>query len=194
MGARWGMLIGYARVSTLGQNLARQKALLSEAGCTKIFEEKITGTNRKRPQLLKALGAIQSGDTLIVTSLDRLARSTHNLFQLTQMLEDKEAGFKSLREPWADKTSPMGKFLLAVFSGLSELEGSLIRERTEEGRIAAQQRGVKFGHKLKLTSHQREEVQRMLNEGIALRAVARHFNVGVATIDRIKNNAFLPIV
>lgn len=187
------MLIGYARVSTLGQNLARQRALLSETGCTKIFEEKITGTNRKRPQLLKALGAIQSGDTLIVTSLDRLARSTHNLFQLTQMLEDKEAGFKSLREPWADTTSPMGKFLLAVFSGLSELEGSLIRERTEEGRIAAQQRGVKFGRKLKLTSHQREEVQRMLNEGIALRAVARHFNVGVATIDRIKNNAFLPI-
>ena len=81
------------------------------------------------------------------------------------MLEDKEAGFKSLREPWADTTSPMGKFLLAVFSGLSELEGSLIRERTEEGRIAAQQRGVKFGRKLKLTSHQREEVQRMLNEG-----------------------------
>ncbi len=82
----------------------------------------------------------------------------------------------------------MEKFLLTVFAGLSELERSLIHDRTEEGRIAAKKRGVKFGRKYKLTNHQRGEVTRMLDEGVSIRGISRHFNVGVATIDRIKNS------
>ena len=85
----------------------------------------------------------------------------------------------------------MGKFLLTVFAGLSELERNLINERTDDGRISAQNRGVKFGRKFKLTPHQQDQVKTMLREGQAMRAIARHFNVGVATIDRIKRATHL---
>ncbi len=182
------MLIGYARVSTTGQNLDSQRDQLEKAGCEKIFEEKLTGGDCKRPQLTRMLKEISEDDTLIITSLDRLARSTRDLFEITMSLEENGIEFRSLREPWADTTSSMGKFLLTVFAGLSELERSLIRDRTAEGRIAAKKRGVKFGRKPKLTSHQQEEVARMLKEGMGIRSIARHFNVGVATIDRVKNS------
>ncbi|MGB0913669.1 MAG: recombinase family protein [Phaeobacter italicus] len=180
------MLIGYARVSTTGQNLESQIEHLQAEGCGKIFQEKLTGFDRRRPQLEKMLSRLQPGDTLVVTSLDRLARSTHDLFVITRMVEAAEASFRSIREPWADTTSSMGKFLLTVFAGLSELERNLINERTDEGRTSAKKRGVKFGRKLKLTSHQQDQVRTMLQEGQSIRAIARHFNVGVATIDRIK--------
>ena len=130
---------------------------------------------------------------LVVPSLDRLARSTHDLFEITRSLDAQGADFKSLREPWADTTSPMGKFLLTVFSGLSELERNLIKDRTEAGRQSARKRGVKFGRKPILTTHQQSEVAKMLNEGRSIRSIARHFNVGVATIDRIKNTKSTPI-
>ena len=185
------MLIGYARVSTTGQNLESQIEHLQAEGCVNIFQEKLTGFDRRRPQLEKMLGTLQPGDALIVTSLDRLARSTHDLFVITQKIEVLEASFRSLREPWADTTSSMGKFLLTVFAGLSELERNLINERTDEGRTSAKKRGVKFGRKFKLTAHQQDQVRTMLREGQSIRAIARHFNVGVATIDRIKRSSIL---
>ncbi|MEE9271659.1 MAG: recombinase family protein [Robiginitomaculum sp.] len=180
------MIIGYARVSTIGQNLDIQNEHLEKAGCDIIYHEKRTGFDRRRPQLEKMLQKITQGDTLIITSLDRLARSTHDLFSITKNLEQKGAQFKSLREPWADTSSSMGTFLLTVFAGLSELERSLINDRTAEGRVLAKKRGVKFGRKHKLTEHQQNQVRAMLKDGDTLRAISRHFNVGVATIDRIK--------
>lgn len=182
------MLIGYARVSTTGQNLETQIEHLNTAGCHKIFQEKLTGFDRKRPQLEQMLKSLKAEDTLIVTSLDRLARSTHDLFIITKKIESAGASFRSLREPWADTTSSMGKFLLTVFAGLSELERNLINERTENGRTSAKKRGVKFGRKAKLTPHQQDQVKQMLDEDQSIRAIARHFNVGVATIDRIKRS------
>jgi DNA invertase Pin-like site-specific DNA recombinase len=183
------MLIGYARVSTTGQNLESQIEHLQVAGCDKIFQEKLTGFDRHRPQLEKMLKTLQPGDTLTVTSLDRLARSTHDLFVITQKIEEFEASFRSLREPWADTTSSMGKFLLTVFAGLSDLERNLINERTNGGRNSAQKRGVKFGRKFKLTAHQQDQVRTMIQEGQSMRAISRHYNVGVATIDRIKRSS-----
>ncbi|MDH3664632.1 MAG: recombinase family protein [Alphaproteobacteria bacterium] len=183
------MLIGYARVSTTGQNLDRQREQLKQAECKRIFEEKVTGMDRKRAQLAAMIAAAKDGDTVIITSLDRLARSTHDLFEIIKKLEAKNVGFRSLREPWADTTSTMGRFLTTVFAGLSELERRIINERTEEGRASARKRGVKFGRKPTLTSHQRSEVARMLKQGTPIRAIARHFNVGVATIDRIKKTS-----
>lgn len=121
-----------------------------------------------------------------VTGLDRLARSTNELFAITQRVEAAGASFRSLREPRADTTSSMGKCLLTVFEGLSELERNIINERTEEGRASAKKRGVKFGRKFKLTPHQQDQVKAMLKEGQSIRTLARHFNVGVATINRIK--------
>ncbi|MCY4129536.1 MAG: recombinase family protein [Gammaproteobacteria bacterium] len=185
------MLIGYARVSTTGQNLESQIEHLQAEGCDTIFQEKLTGFDRRRPQLERLLSSLQSGDTLLVTSLDRLARSTNDLFAITQKIEAAEASFRSLREPWADTTSSMGKFLFTVFAGLSELERNIINERTEEGRASARKRGVKFGRKFKLTPHQQDQVRTMLKDGQAIRAIARHFNVGVATIDRIKRKTAL---
>ena len=163
------MIMGYARVSTIGQNLNSQKDKLKEYGCEKIFEEKFTGSDRKRVQLEKMLQKIDDGDTLIITRLDRLARSAVDLFDIVKEIEEKGASFKSLNEPWADTTSSMGKFLTTVFSGLSELERSIINERTEEGRIAARKRGVKFGRKFKLTKHQQDEVREMLKAGRSIR-------------------------
>lgn len=183
------MLIGYARVSTIGQNLDRQREQLKQVECKRIFEEKITGLDRKRSQLSAMIAAAKEGDTVIITSLDRLARSTHDLFEIIKKLEAKNVSFRSLREPWADTTSTMGRFLTTVFAGLSELERRIINERTEEGRALARKQGVKFGRKPTLTSHQRSEVARMLKDGKSIRAIARHFNVGVATIDRIKKTS-----
>ena len=120
------MLIGYARVSTTGQKLESQIEHLQGEGCNTIFQEKLTGFDRRRPQLEKMLSELQPGDTLLVTSLDRLARSTHDLFIITRKIEAVDASFRSLREPWADSTSSMGRFLLTVFAGLSGLERNLI--------------------------------------------------------------------
>ena len=182
------MLIGYARISTRGQNLDRQRNLLGEQGCEKIYEETRTGVDRKRPRLEAMIEVATAGDIVLVTSLDRLARSTHDLFEITKKLDARNVGFRSLREPWADTTSAMGRFLTTDFSGLSELERSIVHERAEEGRASARKRGVQFGRKPTLTPHQRAEVAAMLKDGKTLRAIARHFNVGVATIDRIKRS------
>ena len=180
------MLIGYARVSTTGQNLESQIERLQSEGCDTIFQEKLAEFDRRRPQLEKMLGTLQPRDTLNVTILGRLARSTSDLFVITRKTETAGASFRFLREPWADTTSSMGKFLLTVFAGLSELERNLIDERTEEGRASARKRSVKFGRKFKLTPHQQDQVRSMLKDGQSIRAIAGHFNVGVATIDRIK--------
>ena len=102
------------------------------------------------------LGTLPPQDTLIDTSLDRLARSTSDLFVITRKIETASVSFRSLREPWADTTSSMGKFLLTDFAGLSELERNLINERTEKGRASARKRGVKLGRKFKLTPHQQD--------------------------------------
>ena len=133
------------------------------------------------------IGSLQSGDTLLVTSLDRLARSTNDLFAITKKIEAADASFRSLREPWADTTSSMGKFLLTVFAGLSELERNIINERTEEGRVSARKRGVKFGRKLKLTPHQTGSgAHHAQRRPIHPRHRTPPSTVGVATIDRIK--------
>ncbi|MBC7836427.1 recombinase family protein [Acetobacteraceae bacterium] len=182
------MLIGYARVSTTGQNLDSQIAALNAEGIAQLFQEKVTGAERNRPQLDKLLQSVSPGDIIVVTSLDRLARSTHDLFSITQTLEAKEAALRSLREPWADTASPMGKFLLTVFAGLAELERAIINDRATAGRASAKERGVQFGRRPKLTPHQRREVLAMLGEGKRTREIARHFNVGVANISRIKSH------
>ena len=175
-----------------GRSWKPRSSSSANAVCERIYREKRTGYNRKRVQLEKMLSDISDADTLIVTSLDRLARSTHDLLEITRSLEVLGANFKSLREPRADTTNPTGEFLLTVFAGLSELERNLIKDRTEEGRQSARKRGVKFGRKPKLTTHQQSEVARMLNDGRSIRSITRHFNVGVATIDRIKNAQSTP--
>jgi DNA invertase Pin-like site-specific DNA recombinase len=139
------MIIGYARVSTDDQNFSLQRAALEAAGCKRIFEEKISGAKRDRPELIRMLDQTRDGDVVVVSRLDRLARSTRHLLEIAERLRDAQAGLRSLHEPWADTTSPAGRMVLTIFAGIAEFERELIHERTGSGRDAAKARGVRFG-------------------------------------------------
>src|SRR6516165_8644577 len=178
-------IYGYARVSTNGQDLAAQEAELMAAGCAKVFKEKVSGAKTDRAELAKLLGKTESGDVLVVTRLDRLARSTRDLLNVIAALTERGAGFKSLKDTWADTTSPHGRLMLTVLGGLAEFERELIRARTGEGRKRAKANGVKFGRPAALTPDQRQEALQRLANGNAQADVARCFNVSQATISRL---------
>lgn len=178
------MLIGYARVSTDDQNLELQRAALGEAGCTRIYEEKLSGANRNRPELVRLLDHLRGGDVVVVYRLDRLARSTRDLLEIAEQLKETDAGLRSLSEPWADTTSPAGRMVLTVFAGIAEFERALIHERTSAGRAAARARGVRFGRPPKLTAEQLVVARRLIDEGTAVREAARILNVHTATLYR----------
>jgi DNA invertase Pin-like site-specific DNA recombinase len=150
-------LFGYARVSTRDQDLAAQDAELRAAGCAKVFKEKVSGVKTDRPELGKAIGQLEPSDVLVVTRLDRLARSTRDLLNVIAAVAERGAGFKSLKDAWADTTSAHGRLMLTVLGGLAEFERELIRARTGEGRKRAKERGVRFGRPRKMTPHQRQE-------------------------------------
>jgi DNA invertase Pin-like site-specific DNA recombinase len=178
-------LYGYARVSTRDQDLALQVGELTAAGCAKVFKEKASGARSDRPELAKVIGRLESGDVLIVTRLDRLARSTRDLLNVLDELAKRRAGFKSLKDTWADTTTPHGKLMLTVLGGLAEFERELIRARTGEGRKRAQERGVRFGRPRKLTAHQRAEALQRIAQGEAQADIARLLNVSAPTISRL---------
>jgi DNA invertase Pin-like site-specific DNA recombinase len=179
------MIIGYARVSTDGQTLDAQQAALKAAGAEKVFAEKVSGAQADRKALAKAIDALGAGDVLLVTRLDRLARSTRDLLNVLATISDKGAGFKSLADAWADTTTPHGRLMLTVLGGLAEFERELIRARTDEGRKRAQARGVRFGRKLKLTPHQIAEALQRREAGEALVEIGRSYNVSHSTISRL---------
>jgi len=133
---------GYARVSTDGQSLSGQLAELKTVKCEKIFQEKISGARSDRKQLMRLMRVLAKGDVLIVTRLDRLARSTRDLLNLLGAIAEKGAEFKSLRDTWADTTTAHGRLMLTVLGGLAEFERELIRTRTGEGRERAKARGA----------------------------------------------------
>ena len=179
------MRLGYARVSTGEQSLENQCQRLSAAGCEKLFEEKISGAARNRPKLEKLLEQLRKGDVLVVTRLDRLARSTSELLRIAERITEKDAGLQSLDEPWADTTSPSGRMIMTVFAGIAEFERTLILSRTQEGRLAAQARGVAFGRPKKMLPDQQELARELVRNGKSISAVARTFNVHPATIYRV---------
>ena len=129
--------IGYARVSTQGQTLESQLDQLKAAGCLQIFQEKASGARFDREQLQGLLKGLQPDQTVVVTRLDRLARSTVDLLTVIKAISDRKARFKSLAEPWADTTTPAGRLMLTVLGGLAEFERELIKARTSEGRERA---------------------------------------------------------
>jgi len=179
------MIVEYARVSTDGQTLDAQHTALREAGCEKVYSEKISGAITDRPALAKAIAALGNGDTLIVTKLDRLARSTRDLLNTLAAIGEMGAAFKSLGDAWADTTTPAGKLMLTVLGGLAEYERHLILSRTTEGRQRAQARGVRFGRKPKLTAHQQQEALARRMAGEALVDIARSYAVSHSTISRL---------
>ena len=178
-------LFGYARVSTRDQDLAAQDAELRAAGCAKVFKEKASGAKTDRPELAKVIRRLEPGDVLVVTRLDRLARSTRDLLNLLAAVGERGAGFKSLKDVWADTTTAHGRLMLTVLGGLAEFERELIRARTGEGRKRAKERGVRFGRPRKMTPHQRQEAIQRLSAGETQADVARTYGVDAATICRL---------
>lgn len=178
-------MYGYARVSTNGQDLTAQDAELMAAGCAKVFKEKASGAKTDRPELAKVIRRLEPGDVLIVARLDRLARSTRDLLNVLDEIGQRGAGFRSLKDTWADTTTPHGRLMLTVLGGLAEFERELIRARTGEGRNRAKQRGVRFGRPNKLTPHQRQEALQRLAAGETQTDIARSFNVHHSTIGRL---------
>ncbi len=186
------MKIGYARVSTGEQKLELQLDALKEAGCKRIFREKISGAKLKRPEFQRLLDQLREGDIVVVWKLDRLARSTRDLLEVMELIREAGGKFRSLSEPWADTTTHAGKMIMTVFAGIAEFERELIRERTGAGRKAAKKRGVRFGRPPKMNDEQKRLAVRLLGEGSSAQEVAATFNVHVATIYRLSSSSVEP--
>jgi len=172
-------------VSTDGQTLSAQDAALHAAGCAKVFSEKASGAKSDRAELRKVVSRMREGDVLVVTRLDRLARSTRDLLNTLDEITRLGAGFKSLADSWADTTTPHGRLMLTVLGGLAEFERELIKARTGEGRARAKAEGVHMGRPSKLTPHQRREAIARRDAGEALTDIARTYGVSHTTIGRL---------
>jgi DNA invertase Pin-like site-specific DNA recombinase len=179
------VIVGYARVSTEGQTLEAQQAALAAAGAERVFAEKVSGAVTDRKALARAIATLGPGDVLLVTRLDRLARSTRDLLNVLDRIAKAGAGFRSLADQWCDTTTPHGRLMLTVLGGLAEFERELIKARTAEGRKRVQERGVRFGRKPALTPHQRREALARREAGEALAEIGRTFGVSHSTISRL---------
>lgn len=181
------MKIGYARVSTISQNLERQLGALNKERVDKIYQEKASGKSlNKRPALEKALSALGADDVFVIAEWDRATRSMQDGLTIIQRIADRGATIKVLDRSWLDLTTPMGKGILAFLSALAEDERQRIVTRSTDGRRAAIERGVKFGRKKKLTPHQQNFALERLAQGDSARSIAKDFNVAHTTITRLK--------
>jgi DNA invertase Pin-like site-specific DNA recombinase len=179
------MIVGYARCSTEQQDLEGQVAKLKVNGADKVFSEKISGAVTDRPRLAQAIASLGKDDTLLVTRLDRLARSTRDLLNILDEVSKAKARFKSIADAWADTTTPHGQLMITVLGGLATFERHLIKARTAEGRQRAQLRGVRFGRPAVLTEFQRLEALRRKASGEGVVDIARSMNVSHSTISRL---------
>lgn len=181
------MLIGYARVSTVHQNLERQLGSLRAAGCTTIFAEKASGKDTKgRPELEKAIDALGTGDVLVLAEWDRATRSMFDGIAIMQRVHARGAAIKVLDKPHLDLTTKIGQGFLAFLSALAEDEHERIVRRAKDGRQAARRAGAKFGRKPKLNATQQKRAREMLSTGVGVRGVADEMNVHYSTISRLR--------
>ena len=178
------MILGYARVSTGGQNLEAQVEALKAAGAERIYSEKISGSQLDRPELDRLLDQLRPGDVLVVAKYDRLSRSLQDLLIIVETIRNRGAGFRSLAED-IDTTTPAGRLVFHVMSSIAQFELERIAERTKEGLAAARKRGRVGGRPPALSNERRAEVQRMRDqEGRSISELARLFQVSPNTIRR----------
>ena len=182
------MLIGYARVSTIEQNLDRQIDALKEAGVDErnIYQEKVTGTKTDRPELKRMLDMLREGDVVIISDLTRISRSTKDLLDIIEKIKAKGASIRSLKDTWLDTTSdnPYNQFLLTVMSGLSQLERDLISQRTKEGLASARARGRNGGRPSK-QNEKGEVVRALANSGMRIVDIVKETGLSRSTVNRI---------
>ncbi len=176
-------LVGYARVSTDEQTTRLQLDALKAAGCQRIFQDKLGGALRSRPQMDRALADLRAGDTLVVWKLDRLGRSLRNLLEIAETLHERDAALRSLTEH-IDTATAAGKMLYSVLGAVAQFERDVLRERTVAGIRAAQARGEHVGRPRALTASQVREARKMLERGENASHVARVMRVGRSTLYR----------
>ncbi len=176
--------LGYARVSTVGQTLEAQLDQLKAAGCSRVFREKASGARVDRKELGKLLKSLAEGDQVVVTRIDRMARSVFELFAIVKKIIDAGGQFVSLAEPWADTSTSTGRLMIAVLGGLADVERDLIRTRTSEGRVRAKLRGQHMGRPSKMTAAQKQEARRRRKDGESVADLARSYGVSPAAIYR----------
>lgn len=182
-----GKIIGYARVSTSGQDLDVQRQLLNDAGCDKLFVEKASGSSQEgRVELANALDYVREGDTFVVTRLDRLARSMSDLRDIIDRLTDKQVAFKALQQGAIDTSSSSGRLMLNMLAAFAEFETDLRRERQREGIEKAKAAGVYRGRKKSIDDG---EVQRLLDAGVGPSEVAKRMGIGRASVYRLQKPA-----
>ena len=176
--------IGYARVSSVGQSLEVQEDKLNEYGCTKIYQEKRSGTTANRPQLKQCLDYVRDGDVLVITKLDRLARSTLDLHKIVEQLNSKNVGFKVLDQS-IDTTTKEGRLMFSILASIAEFETELRKERQMEGIAKAKQNGVPFGRKAKVTDKQIEEMRSKRSEGVLIKDLMSQYQLSKASVYRL---------
>ena len=181
------MKIGYARVSTEEQNLDRQLDILKQAGCDRIFEEKVSGIKKDRPELNKMLDQIRTGD-VIISDLTRLSRSVKDLFSLVEQIEEKGANIKSIKESWVDTTTAQGKLMFTIFAGISQFERDLISQRTIEGLNAARARGEKGGRPKTNEKDIKLAVKMYNSKNYSISEITKATGVSKTTLYRYINN------
>jgi len=180
-------LIGYARVSTAGQDLSRQIRALKAERCAAIFTDTASGKSLEgRPELGKAIISLAPGDTLLLAEWDRATRSMWDGLQIVKQVLDAGATIRVLDFPSLDLTTPEGRGFLALFSAMAERERIRIVKRTQEGRRLAMEAGKRMGRKPKLTGHQQRSARGRLAKGESTRDIARDFAVHHATIARLR--------
>ncbi len=177
------MKIGYARVSTKDQDLALQREALSRAGCTRIYEDKMSGTQSSREGLKLALEVLRKGETLVVWKLDRLGRSANRLISLVDELQQQGCHFASLTDN-IDTATPSGRFFFHIMASLAQMERELIVERTRAGLESARQRGIVGGRKRLMTDSKIESAKKLLADGVPPREVADNLGVSIPTLYR----------
>lgn len=180
-------IVGYARVSSVGQTLTVQLDKLEH--CDKLFQEKKSGASNKRPQLMACMEYVREGDTLVVTRLDRLARSTLHLCQIADELEQKQVALRVIDQNinTADAT---GRLLFNMLASIAQFETELRAERQMDGIIKAKERGVKFGKKKKLSQQQIADLQLKRKKGVLIKTLMQEYSISKASVYRYLNEAY----
>ena len=177
-------IVGYARVSTVGQSLDVQLSKLQAFGCDPIFSDKHTGTTADRPSLKECRNYLRKGDSLVITKMDRLARSTYHLTQIAEELKNKGADLVVLDQN-IDTSTPTGKLLFNMLASIAEFETEIRKERQTEGIAKAMENGVQFGRKAKLSDDEVQEMRQKRADGVLIKDLMLGYGLSKASVYRL---------